>query len=261
MARKERRGVRGSVPLVEHGLERRQVRELVRQAPEGLEDAGDLALGPLELLRGHLRERAAQLIVEGDHALDAGDTGIGDAAVDLAREVDELIGLVHHLVHEGLRGVLAAALSIAPSPRGDNTPEMKIGDFEATLMHARVGDTTVALWRVAELARHVDRAALLAADEAPEPPYWAHLWSGAVVLATAVPRGARRVLELGCGVGLPGLTAARRGARVTFVDRVPAALAFVRASARANGLAAVDLVAADATAPALAARFDLVLAA
>src|SRR5881296_2663851 len=53
---------------------------------------------------------------------------------------------------------------------------MKIGAFEATLTDARVGDTTVALWRVAELARHVDRAALLAADEAPEPPYWAHLW-------------------------------------------------------------------------------------
>ena len=33
------------------------------------------------------------------------------------------------------------------------------------------------------------------------------------------------------------------------------------ASARANGLAAVDLVAADVTEPALAARFDLVLAA
>src|SRR3989441_12360176 len=138
---------------------------------------------------------------------------------------------------------------------------MKIGAFEATLTQGRGGDTPVALWRGAGLARHVDRAALLAADEAPEPPYWAHLWSGAVVLAAAVPRGARRVLELGCGLGLPGLTAARRGARVTFVDRVPAALAFVRASARAKGLAAVDLVAADTTAPALAARFDLVLAA
>src|SRR5438046_5706494 len=136
---------------------------------------------------------------------------------------------------------------------------MKIGDFEATLMHARVGDTTVALWRVAELAPHVDRAALLGADEAPEPPYWAHLWSGAVVLAAAMPRGARRVLELGCGLGLPALPAARRGARVTFVDRVPAALAFVRASARANGLAAVELVAADGTAPALAARVAVVL--
>ena len=81
---------------------------------------------------------------------------------------------------------------------------MKIGDFEATLTHARVGDTTVALWRVAALERHVDRAALLAADEPPEPPYWAHLWSGAAVLAAAVPRDARRVPELGCGLGLPG---------------------------------------------------------
>src|SRR3989442_6884378 len=130
---------------------------------------------------------------------------------------------------------------------------MKIGAFEATLTHARVGDTSVARWRVAELARHVDRAALLAADEAPEPPYWAHLWSGAVVLAAAVPPGARTVLELGCGLGLPGLTAARHGARVTFVDRVPAALAFVRASAAANRLGGVDLVVADVTRPALAA--------
>jgi len=105
---------------------------------------------------------------------------------------------------------------------------MKIGAFEATLTHPRVGDTTVALWRVAELARHVDRAALLAADEAPEPPYWAHLWSGAVVLAAAVPRGARRVLELGCGLGLPGLTAARRDASTTLI--VP--LTLVDASSR-----------------------------
>src|SRR5260370_32539219 len=132
---------------------------------------------------------------------------------------------------------------------------MKIGAFEATLTHARVGDTTVALWRVAELARHVDRAALLAADEAPEPPYWAHLWSGAVVLAAAVPRGARRVLELGCGLGLPGLTAARRRARVTLVDRGPAALALARPSARAHGPPAAGLVAADAVAPAPAPRF------
>src|SRR5919197_2092275 len=138
---------------------------------------------------------------------------------------------------------------------------MKIGDFEATLTHACVGDTPVALWRVAELERHVDRTALLAADEAPEPPYWAHLWSGALVLAEAVPRGAASALELGCGLGLPGLVAARRGARVTFVDQIPAALAFVRASAAANGLESVDLVVGDVTAPLLTARFDLVLAA
>ncbi len=137
---------------------------------------------------------------------------------------------------------------------------MRIGDFDAVLERVSVGDASVALWRVAALERHLDRAALLAAD-APEPPYWAHLWSGAVILAGAMPRGAGTVLELGCGLGLPGLTAACRGARVTFVDRERVALAFVRASAAANGLGAVDLVAADAARPALAARFDLVLAA
>src|SRR5437870_7400309 len=36
---------------------------------------------------------------------------------------------------------------------------MKIGDSEATLTHARVGDTTVALWRVAELASPAHRQA------------------------------------------------------------------------------------------------------
>ena len=140
-------------------------------------------------------------------------------------------------------------------------PDTKIADFDAELTHVVVGDTTVALWRVAALERHVDRAALLATDDAPDPPYWAHLWNGAAVLAAAVPRGVPSVLELGCGLGLPGLAAACRGGRVTFVDRVPAALAFVRASAAANGLGTVDVVAGDVTAPALVARFELVLAA
>jgi SAM-dependent methyltransferase len=48
---------------------------------------------------------------------------------------------------------------------------------------------------------------------------------------------------------------------VTFVDRVAAPLAFVRASAMASGLTTIDVIAADATGAALRARFDLVLAA
>ena len=138
---------------------------------------------------------------------------------------------------------------------------MQIAQFGAELTHVDVGGERVALWRVADLERHVDRAALLAADDPPDPPYWAHLWSGALVLAAAVPRTTRSVLEVGCGLGLPGLVAARRGARVTFVDRVPAALAFVRASAAANGVRGVMLVAGDATMAPLARRFELVLAA
>jgi predicted nicotinamide N-methyase len=136
-----------------------------------------------------------------------------------------------------------------------------IAGFEATCAAVSVGADTLHLWHVADLERHVDRRALLAADDAPDPPYWAHLWSGALLLAAAVPPGARTAIELGCGLGLPGLAAARRGARVVLLDRVTAALVFARASAAANGLAAVELVAGDATAPPVRGRYDLVLAA
>jgi predicted nicotinamide N-methyase len=139
--------------------------------------------------------------------------------------------------------------------------EIAIADFRAELARVDVGEDSLALWQVADLERHVDREALLAGDDAPEPPYWAHLWSGSHVLAAAVPRGRATAIELGCGLGLPGLVAAQRGARVTFVDRVPAPLAFVRASAAANGLTTVDVVAADVTGAAVSGRFDLVLAA
>ncbi len=136
-----------------------------------------------------------------------------------------------------------------------------IAGYEAVRSSIDVGGTPLALWRVADLERHVDRRALLAADDAPEPPYWAHLWSGAEVLAAAVPARATSAIELGCGLGLPALAAARHGARVVALDRAGAALAFVRASARANGLAGVATVAGDLTVPPVARRFDLVLAA
>jgi predicted nicotinamide N-methyase len=133
--------------------------------------------------------------------------------------------------------------------------------FRAALTRRPIAAESVALWQVADLERHVDRAALLSANDAPEPPYWAHVWSGAEVLASAVPSGAGTALELGCGLGLAGLVAARRGWRVTFVDRVMAPLHFVRASAEANGVVPMGLVVEDFTRPAVRARFDLVLAA
>jgi predicted nicotinamide N-methyase len=137
----------------------------------------------------------------------------------------------------------------------------RIAHFDAELTSVDVGGDTIALWRVADLERHVDRDALLAGDDPPEPPYWAHLWTGALVLADAVPANGGRVLEIGCGLGLPGLVAARRGARVTFVDRIATPLAFVRASGAANGLAPVDVCVADFAGEALRGGFDLLLAA
>ncbi len=53
-------------------------------------------------------------------------------------------------------------------------------------------------------------------------PYWAYLWPGAFLLAEAVAaepwRNTGEVLEIGCGLGLAGLVALRRGLHVTFTD-------------------------------------------
>jgi predicted nicotinamide N-methyase len=136
-----------------------------------------------------------------------------------------------------------------------------IAGFAARCETIAFDGDAIALWGVDDLERYVDRDALLRADDPPEPPYWAHCWSGARVLAAHVPARAGTVLEIGCGLGLPGLVAARRGARVVCTDRVAAPLAFVRESLGTNRLDAAGLVVADALVPAWGAAFDLVLAA
>lgn len=58
------------------------------------------------------------------------------------------------------------------------------------------------------------------------------------VVETVLPtRGAKRVLDLGCGIGRHALMFARAGLDVTAMDGAPAGLAAVRAAAEAEGLA------------------------
>jgi predicted nicotinamide N-methyase len=61
-------------------------------------------------------------------------------------------------------------------------------------------------------------------------PYWARSWPSGVALAGALaadpPRPGRRVLELGCGLGLPSIVAARAGALVLATDGSTDAVAY-----------------------------------
>ena len=91
-------------------------------------------------------------------------------------------------------------------------------------------------------------------------PYWAELWPAGLALAEALPEGlgGLAVVELGCGLGVPSLVAAARGARVTAVDWAADAVALLRENAARNGLA-VDAVHADWRL--FDGNFDLALAA
>jgi len=68
-------------------------------------------------------------------------------------------------------------------------------------------------------------------------PYWAELWPAAIALAEALPDVAGlRVVELGCGLGVPSLVAAARGAQVTATDWAADAIELLRGNAERNGL-------------------------
>jgi predicted nicotinamide N-methyase len=68
-------------------------------------------------------------------------------------------------------------------------------------------------------------------------PYWAELWPAAIALAEALPEvNGVRVVELGCGLGVPSLVAAARGADVTATDWSSEAIDLLRTNAERNGL-------------------------
>jgi predicted nicotinamide N-methyase len=101
---------------------------------------------------------------------------------------------------------------------------------------------------------------------APLLPYWSVLWRSGIALAREVadaPLAGLRVVELGCGLGVPSLTAARAGAHVLATDVEPEALELVERNARENGLVVESARADWAAAGELVARgpFDVVLAA
>jgi predicted nicotinamide N-methyase len=82
---------------------------------------------------------------------------------------------------------------------------------------------------------------------APLAPYWSVLWRSGMALARELDgedlRGLR-VVELGCGLAVPSIAAARGGAEVIATDGDIDALGLIRQNAEANGVeletAAVD---------------------
>jgi predicted nicotinamide N-methyase len=105
-----------------------------------------------------------------------------------------------------------------------------------------------------------------AVEWAPLVPYWSVLWRSGVALAReldVVPLYGLRVVELGCGLGVPSIAAARAGATPLATDASEEALALVERNARANAVSIDTAMVEWAKPDALLDRapFDLALAA
>ncbi|MBO9662570.1 methyltransferase [Dokdonella sp.] len=85
---------------------------------------------------------------------------------------------------------------------------------------------------------HAERAGISSAQWS----LFGHVWPAGCLLAEAMSRhpiAGRRILELGCGLGLASLVLQQRGADVLATDHHPLAESFLHENAALNGLAPV----------------------
>jgi predicted nicotinamide N-methyase len=113
-----------------------------------------------------------------------------------------------------------------------------------------------------DLLKHPAVVAAFAADE--YLPYWADLWPASRMLAKAVLAepwiSGLTALEVGCGLGLPGIAALARGLRVILNDYDSTAVTFAANNARLNGFDDFTELSFDWRDPPADLRVDVVLA-
>ena len=129
-----------------------------------------------------------------------------------------------------LRASLAEQLT---RMRGSDSFPAALLDVVADTFGAAGAQLTVVRPRDWEELRHQEGAAGRTA------PYWALTWPSGLALADALAGrelSGLRVLELGCGLAVPSLVAARSGARVLATDGAPDAVVFAAHNLALNEL-------------------------
>lgn len=168
-----------------------------------------------------------------------------------------------------------------PSPRTDNSvcPAFELsadqlrrdisGRYDIVERSVLIAGVSFSLLKVRDTNRLIDEIdpSVFALDE--RLPYWAELWSSSIALAQYCLEepmlSGSTVLELGCGLGFVGISAAKAGGIVTLTDYEEDALCFARLNAIRNLLP--DTLATNLTVKLLdwrsgesPGKFDLVLA-
>lgn len=106
-------------------------------------------------------------------------------------------------------------------------------------------------------------AILTEALNAEETPLWVELWPSALALSQIFWEGpslaGKSVLELGAGLGLPGVVAGLKGADVLQTDYIPEALKIAEETAQMNNVSGIRTAVADWRNFNINESFDLII--
>ena len=137
--------------------------------------------------------------------------------------------------------------------------------FSYQVDNVQVADLVFRLCMIKDLDEALDHYIRTSPADTDMIPYFTRLWESAQALARCLADQptlcqCKRVLELGCGLGLPAMTAAKLGATsVTASDFHPDNEAFFLNNARLNGLDDIAYHRLDWRQPDLPRPFDLVI--
>jgi len=135
--------------------------------------------------------------------------------------------------------------------------------YKLTFDKLKVQDQTIRLLKVADIEEFLDGKDPFANVE--EFPFWVKLWEAAMILSYVLaslpePKG-KTLLEIGAGLGAPGITAAACGFDVTLSDYEDIIMDFQKVSVAASGLGNVHCSHLDWLHPPEMEPFDILAAA
>lgn len=118
----------------------------------------------------------------------------------------------------------------------------RIGEkFKIGFEDVKIGDITLSLVQIENLDEYIEKLADNTKEgEKLELPFWAKLWPSSLLLSYILLKLPERenadLLEIGAGIGLCGLVAAKRGFKVVISDIDEDALIISRINILKNGL-------------------------
>lgn len=128
----------------------------------------------------------------------------------------------------------------------------------------QVEDVSIALEMAKDMDQVIDYYAERHSENADLIPYYAELWPSATALAryllqTVKDLAGTFIIELGCGLGLPSLVAARKGARVLATDFHPHNEQFLRRNIQLNNITSIEYLRLNWAAPPKDLQADLII--